>query len=177
MIIEDYTGLSLQEAYRRYVFQPSGMHSTWMEFLEDRPVGLPPLSRVYYGDTDYTEMKATTAGWGASGLASTLSDLDAFMRALVRGALFASPETWRTMTTWIPATGNVPNLAYGFGLFRVTGDYGEIIGHTGACKSVLNYWVDEDVTISATLNQWKGNSNDLVKGVLDILKRELPVRP
>ncbi|MFN8224740.1 MAG: serine hydrolase domain-containing protein [Gaiellales bacterium] len=65
--------------------------------------------------------------WAAGALVSTASDLDRFLRALVRGKLVSQGS----LTTMTRAHAFTPRYSYGLGLLRVKTPCGPLVGHDG----------------------------------------------
>jgi len=159
LVIEAVTEQSLHAAYRARIFAPLGMEHSYLLYREAaRPVvGDRSVSRPYAGETDYGSLRSTSADWGSGGLVSTTTDLALFLRALVDGRLFSSPETRAQMMALVP-TGE-PGVSYGLGLRHFDLDRlgveggGALWGHTGFLKAFMLYWPTADAILCGTLNQ------------------------
>jgi len=162
LIIESVLGKTLQEVSRELLFNPLEMNHTYRQFREpnrESIEGRTP-SHSFFGETDYTFIKALSADWGGGGLQSTTEDLNKFIKAFVRDEIFKNPGTKRQMMEWIEWT---PGGAYyGLGIMRVVfaesgqKEYehlSEIWGHSGASGAFMFYWPSKDVTICGTINQ------------------------
>ena len=79
-----------------------GLDETYWESLEPAPSGIAGRAHQYIGEFDGYGMDPSFDLYGAAGLVSTVDDLSAFYRALLRGEVFARPETLATMLE-IPA--------------------------------------------------------------------------
>jgi D-alanyl-D-alanine carboxypeptidase len=160
LVIESVTGASLDDAYRRYVYEPLGLRSTYRRFVEaPRPGGSTRPAHVFHGDIDFTAWRALTADWAGGGLNSTLEDLNRFLRALAHGEVFREPSTEEAMFHWRTWS---ENASYGLGVIRFDLDRdpdpsrrgtGEIWGHIGASSCFMFYWPAGDATVCGTFNQ------------------------
>ncbi|MEZ5364592.1 MAG: serine hydrolase domain-containing protein [Bryobacterales bacterium] len=145
MVIEAATAMPLAEAYRKHIYEPIGMTSTFLDCYEE------PLIDVVHGYTrsgdamtDVTELHESI-GWSAGGLVSTASDLIAFARGLFGGDLFDDSRSLVAMTT--PA----PGSSYGLGV-TIQKDF---MGHAGMIagfRSALNYLPAVDTVVLIVYN-------------------------
>lgn len=159
LIVETLANAPLHEVYRRRLFKPLGMHSTYMAFREQPrgSVSYREPSHVFLGDLDYTEAKSLSADWAGGGMVTTAEDLNHLIRAFSRGRVFRNPATAEEMFKWV-STGE-SGVYYGLGIRRFVLEElglaisGELWGHTGSSKSFMLYWPEADTTICGTLNQ------------------------
>ncbi len=149
-IIEHITGSPLHRVYRELVFEPLGMHDTWLTYQENRRGAVP--SHRFEGSEDLNDVPRQSADWAGGGLVSTTRDLDLFLRGVASGQLFRNPRTLDSMREAVPVE---QDISYGLGLYRVQLDHGqgELWGHDGHGNSFAYYWPQRDVTITGTLNQ------------------------
>lgn len=185
LVIEAVTGLTLQEAYRRWIFAPLGMRQSYLLYRETpRPVESGrPASHPYSGATDYGSLRSTSADWGSGGLVSTTADLARFLRAFVEGDAFRDPWNRAQMMTWV-RTGE-RGVSYGLGIRHFDLDKlgiaggGELWGHTGFLKAFMLYWPAADAILCGTLNQSAASGvfsdlrpvTTLVRDILPLLRR------
>jgi D-alanyl-D-alanine carboxypeptidase len=158
--IEAVTGAPLDDAYRRYIYEPLGLQSTYRRFVEAPQLrGSSRVAHVFYGDMDFTEWRALTADWAGGGLNSTPDDLNRFVRALARDTIFRKRTTRETMFRWKAWD---DNASYGLGVVRFDLDQdsdssrhgmGEIWGHMGASSCFMFYWPGADASFCGTFNQ------------------------
>jgi D-alanyl-D-alanine carboxypeptidase len=119
LILEAVAEKPLHAVYREMLLDPLGMEHTYRPAYEPaRPVtpGRPPAER-YLGDLEcglWTSVM--TADWAGGGLVSTTEDLNRFLRAFVRGDVFADSLTKGEMLTWVESG---PRNNYGLGVSRV----------------------------------------------------------
>lgn len=151
LIIEHATGLSLHQVYRDTVFEPLGMHDTWLTYREARRGAAP--SHRFEDEEDLHAKPRQSADWAGGGLVSTTRDLEKFLRGLASGKLFHKPETLAAMREAVPV--GEEGISYGLGLYRVKldGKLGELWGHDGHGNSFAYYWPERDITFTGSLNQ------------------------
>ncbi len=176
LIVEAATGASLDDAYRRYIYEPLKMLSTYRRFVEaPRLQASSQVAHVFHGDIDFTEWRALTADWGGGGLNSTPEDLNRFLRALSRDAVFQEPSTRNMMFSWREWSGNA---SYGLGLMRFDLDrdtdasrhgMGTIWGHIGASSCFMFYWPKADASFCGTFNQVACESS-VVPFVIELMR-------
>jgi D-alanyl-D-alanine carboxypeptidase len=179
LAIEAVTGGSLDAAYRRFIYEPLGLSSTYRRFLETPRRSAPDrvAAHVFYGDADFTLWRALTADCAGGGLDSTLADLNRFLRAFAHDEIFEKPATRAAMLDWRPWKGNV---AYGLGTIRIDLDQdedaavhglGEMWGHIGASSCFMFYWPQRDASLCGTFNQvaCEGAIMPFVAGVMRCL--------
>jgi len=159
LAIEEVTGASLDDAYRRYIYEPAGLESTYRRFIEAPPRGSSREAHVFYGEIDFTRWRALTSDWAGGGLNSTLEDLNRFVRALASESLFRDGSTRETMLCCRPWS---DNASYGLGVVRFDLDQdsdasrhglGEIWGHMGASGCFMFYSPKADASFCGTFNQ------------------------
>jgi len=176
LIIESVSGKTLQEVSRELLFDPLGMNHTYRQFREpnrESIKGREP-SHSFFGETDYTSIRALSADWGGGGLQSTTEDLNKFIRAFAKDEIFKNPGTKKQMMEWINWTSEM--TYYGLGIMRVVFSgsgqdehLGEIWGHSGASGAFMFYWPLKDVTICGTINQ-VDEEHKIPEILIDVMK-------
>lgn len=158
-------GLLAQHIYQRpmhavlrdEVFEPCGMKHSYLAYRDDPQLGAArrPEAEVWVDD-----LACLTSGldlsfdWGGGGIVSTITDLSAFLQALLAGRLFKSSETIKAMTGWtVPAGLQRPRTGVGLGLFRVDGPQGELWGHSGAWGGKMFHDPRTGLFFAGTANQ------------------------
>jgi D-alanyl-D-alanine carboxypeptidase len=150
-IAERSTGAPLAQTVRTLLdFDRLTLDETYWESLEPAPPGTTGRAHQYIGDIDGYALDPSFDLYGAAGLVSTVDDLSAFYRALLRGELFARPETLTTMLD-IPASNTGPQA--GMGIFRHDIAGTTCWGHTGMWGTLVVTCPDIDVTIAASIDQ------------------------
>jgi len=114
------------------------------------PPGITGRAHQYVGDLDGYGLDPSFDLYGAAGLVSTVDDLSAFYRALLRGELFARPDTLATMLE-IPASNAGPQA--GMGIFRHDVAGTTCWGHSGMWGTFAVTCPDIDVTVAVSIDQ------------------------
>jgi CubicO group peptidase (beta-lactamase class C family) len=118
-IVEAATGRSLDQNFRQFITEPTGMTETWSISREQAPTGIE-LAAAHIAETDVTVLPAGRSFDSGNDWASTTADLGRFMDALFGGELFESPATLEEMID--PAGGYIGLAEMGLGLMTRTGD-------------------------------------------------------
>lgn len=158
LIIENVSGMTLPETYRKLIFEPLGMEHTYFEFKE--PVVLGTEARIvshplYFGN-DWTEFDSHSYEFASGGLVSTVEDQNRFLWAWATGDLFAATTSKELMMDW--GETSEPGYYYGLGttLFVLEEwgipELGTLQGHGGLFNSLAFYWPEMNATMVATLN-------------------------
>jgi len=136
-VIEMVTGHTAAVELRRRIFEPMGMHDTFLLGSEEVPGGLQVHGYVQggLGWIDFTDQWNGTGAWTAGGIVSTTPDILRFSHGLVQGELLA-PETFAEMTR-NPSPMDEGSLQYGLGIILGAG----WIGHDGAVPGWMAQWV------------------------------------
>lgn len=185
-IIESVTGEPLSRVHERMLLRPLGMTRTWFAgrsapvdrvvesaalHAEGRPLPIPELIQ---------------SSWG---MYSTAADQFRFMRALVRGSIFADPATFHLMQRWtrfgFPLDKTALRLPgwpieYGFGLMRFQlprvftrwRPLPAVIGHTGSTGTWLFYCPEWDLMLAGAVNEVTAGAVPfrVVPKILDIFR-------
>jgi D-alanyl-D-alanine carboxypeptidase len=132
ILVEQLTGRPLHEVYRKLVFDPLGMDTTWLEGHE--PAREPEPAHHYSDELDWTTI-SPTIDWAGGGLVTTAPDLARFVRALWSGRIIDS-RLLDDLTRWTPGASFPPGHAlryerYGLGMGSNVIEGVELLGHTG----------------------------------------------
>jgi D-alanyl-D-alanine carboxypeptidase len=150
-IIEQVTGLSQAEAYRRLLrFDRIGVRHTYLETLEPPPPGTGPRAHQYLGDLDTFDLDASHDLYGGGGQVSTAPDQNRFFRALFTNRLL-SRRTLRAMTTPTKQSQS-RGEAYGMGIERIETGAGVCFGHNGFWGAASLYCPQRRLAVSVTVN-------------------------
>ncbi|WP_326766322.1 beta-lactamase family protein [Streptomyces sp. NBC_01591] len=150
LVVEKAGGLPLSEYLERYVFEPAGMHHT---FLPRGAVFPAPHAHGYTDQTasgrteDATDWNPSWA-WAAGGAISDQRDLRTWARVLATGTLL-SPATQAERLKTEPS--NLPDTGYGLGIFNAHG----WIGHNGSLpgyEALVVYLPESKATLVVLLN-------------------------
>lgn len=151
LIIEQLTGLALEEAYRQRIFGPLELRHTSLPAADDASIPPPHPQGYLFGTNVSTladpalpaaEQAAAAEGallpndvtddnpswtWAAGGVVSTAADLARYVEALVDGELLG-PDLQRVRMASIRPAGSAPESAgYGLGIAK----FGPMVGHDG----------------------------------------------
>jgi len=165
LIVESATGNSLASELRSNIYQPLGLNDTYLETKENFP---DTLVRGYESAgrrvEDVTDIN-TGNGLADGGILSTAADLARFADGLFRGGL-VSESTLQQMVNFHPIG------EYGLGIASEFTTFGESFGHTGSIlgyTSIMWYFPEEDIIITALVNLDFGDTDTLVEAVLDVV--------
>ncbi len=168
--IEHVTGMPHDRYLAEMFFAPLGLGSTGgcaserIQAAAERAVGYGLADGVYVL-RPLSNIKAN-AFVGAGGLCSNAMDLAHWMRGLVDGHV-VSAASFREMTTAAPvAAGFLPPYGYGLSLRPLVGQ--RAVWHIGSMAgfiSVLAYFPDQDIIISALANRRRARLETLVKNI------------
>lgn len=172
LVIENISGTTLDRFFQQFIFEPLGMHASYIN-LKSAPIkNQLPMAKFYVGTIELSSIKSLSADWGGGGLVSTTQDLIQFLRAFQEDKI-VKKETRLAMQHWVHET---KGMQYGFGIRKVsfnnlfdTDTKLEVIGHTGSTASFLWYCPQLETYIAGTLNQLEA-SRSTPKLVYDILK-------
>lgn len=177
-IIESITGKSLAKSLRELIdFNSLGLHSTWTEWIEETPHGLPNIVHPYYLGTDFYTIHPSIDLYGGGGLVATASDLALFFQALFENEIFANESTLELMLTKIELlNGEEASQDYRMGIQLAEINGYQIYYHSGIWGSLAAYVpkLNSSVVVNFT-NQY--DPEIIVKSVslLDKLYKEKTV--
>lgn len=169
LVIEQKTGLSLEDAMEKYIFSPLKLTETRLIAQDQKVVplcvGAESLDRVKY----------TASALAPGGLVSTSQEVFIFLDAFFSGQLFdikhiENPE-FRALQ-FFP-------LEYGSGMMKMQLsflmspliDAPEIRGHSGSTGSFAFYCPERQVYIIGTINQVKTQPFQVIFQYLDAFKK------
>ena len=99
-IIEYFFDGDLAAGIRTLVdFENLGLAHTWLESLEDKPIGMKDPVHCYFGREDVIDFDPSLDLYGGGGLISTTGDLVKFVDGIFNGEIFDSEETLNLMLT------------------------------------------------------------------------------
>jgi D-alanyl-D-alanine carboxypeptidase len=182
LIIEKVTGHSVQEEYRRRIFEPLGMEHT--HIATNGVLRTPHAHGYMYGTLlqpgirrGVSPRDVTAAnpswGWAAAGLVSTLNDLQRYAGPLATGQL-VSQKSQAERLRWVDVGTRPKGLQYGFTI----ADFGGAIGHNGKIagfQSFMGYIPANHATIIVLTNLFaaagdKGPADELAKRIMQALQ-------
>lgn len=172
LIIENVSGLTLDEFFKQHIFQRLKMNSSYVNLKSSSIENKLPIVKFYASQYELSSLKSLSADWGGGGLVSTTQDLITFLKAFNNDAI-VKKDTRLAMQNWVYET---KGMEYGFGIRKVSVDELtdtesdlELIGHSGATASFLWYCPQLDTYICGTLNQLEASKSAMIL-VCDILK-------
>ena len=154
-LIENITGLPLATAVRTLLdFDRLGLTRTFWEKVEPAPEGLARAGQ-YFGDLPVARIEPSADLFGGGGLVSTTEDLVRFLRALLRGGLFAYPETLAAgLMTPAVSIGDASHIRSALLRSKVIGGR-PCWSHGGFWGVQVVHFADADVTLALSYNQVK----------------------
>lgn len=149
LIIEQISGQTLAEQYRKRILKPLEMINTYFEYYEPA-TGNGKLAHSFFGDRDITVEANTSFDWSGGGLISTSADLARFIEALIQQKLFKKESTLKKMLTTHPTSSS---YKYGMGLQELTYHGKKYIGHSGFWGVLMLYCAKNQQTLCLSINQ------------------------
>src|SRR5262249_4878148 len=150
-------------------FKRLGLSHTYLETLEPMPAHVQPRAHQYLGTTDTTGFDPSFDLYGGGGLVSTVHDLARFYPALLRGHVYDTPATLRTM---LGKPGSPRAADLGMGIFAESIGQETCWHHDGFWGTTVLHCPHADVTIAITVNQandFDAAIHELEAGVLQLL--------
>jgi len=133
MIIEKYSGQSLDVFLRDKIFIPLNMNKTYFPTENDLTGNFAHgyldynQDGIFTADEDYSS-QCPTAIWATGGVVSTVDDLLIWINELLTGSLLNSELQTKRMQIDVPLAGAPEGVYYGLAIADLFG----AIGHTGA---------------------------------------------
>ncbi len=165
LIIEKVSGLSLDEFFKKFIFSPLNMKSSYVNLKSKSIENKLSMANFYAGEFEVSRFKSLSADWGGGGAVSTTQDLIQFLKAYHENELLQE-QTRLQMQDWVYET---HGMTYGFGVRKVSfqelfqeDTSLEIIGHTGSTASFLWYCPQLDTYVAGTLNQLEASKPALI---------------
>ncbi|MBP2386362.1 serine hydrolase domain-containing protein [Paeniglutamicibacter kerguelensis] len=176
-VIEELTGMSASEAFRKRIFEPLGLKNTELPVNTDSVLPMPHAQGYQFGTNaettdsyavpaadlpaaldgtlkplNYTDANPSWA-WTAGGAISTPEDLAVYVKALVTGGLLDAKTQKLRMDSIQPTVAGQPNgVGYGLGIAEFAPG---ILGHDGQLPGYSSFMVynnDTDDTIIVGTN-------------------------
>jgi D-alanyl-D-alanine carboxypeptidase len=153
ILVEHVTGEPLHAVYRKLVFDPLGMDTTWLEGHE--PARAHDAAHHYSGKLDWTTV-SPTIDWAGGGLVTTAPDLARFVRALWSERIVDLLGLGE-LTRWTPGASFPPGDAlryerYGLGTGSNVLEGVELLGHTGFIGAFAFHAPEYDAVLVGTHN-------------------------
>ncbi len=157
MVIEKIEKKPLAKSFEQRIFAPLGMHKTYLWNGVPKPVfGLPRSYLAAPFDYETTDWNMSQ-GWAAGAVVSTADDMHDFIKALVAGKLFRSPDTLAMMQKAVRTT-NPTLLRYGLGLALKGKNLWGHGGQTLGFESDIAAFDDRDLSMVA----WSTSSKNIL---------------
>ncbi len=174
VLIEQKTGLSLEEAFQKRIFGPLKLSRTLLPAPADTKLP-PPFAHGYLFGTNVStvddpalpkaQQKAALAGkllptdvtfsnpswaWAAGGAISTADELATYVEALVHGGLLDTAMQKKRLASLQPTNPDQPDSPqYGLGLVKL----GPMLGHDGSLPGYQSF-MGHDPETGVTLIVW-----------------------
>lgn len=154
-IIEIATNTRLADAYKKYIFEPLALESTYLP--EDENDFIP---NIYYKDKSIYRPKVIRSSRASGGCITTARELMIFMKAFFGGKLFNN-VIFEKLTASNKLQESMGPIFYGSCYMRIPLDglitlfmgKGELMGHSGSTGSFAFYYPVKDLFMVGDLNQ------------------------
>lgn len=166
--IEQASGESLEEEFRRRIFEPAGMHDTLLRRINTDFV--PNSATMHMVGPDGKFCKSYLPGEiaGEGGIVSTVDDILRWLAHMER-PIVGSPETWRLMKTSARRPDGTAT-GYGMGLFLSRYRGIDTIWHSGGGLGANSQMIkvpSVGLDINIMLNRHDISASDLANKVMD----------
>lgn len=154
-IIERITGLSLEEAYTLFIYEPLDLKNTYL--IKD---GSTPIPAIYYKDKAVLRPQFLSCCGASGGALSTAREMMVFIKAFFNGKLF--PKSYiDDITTFNNLQLMMHPIHYGLGFMqlkmpRIMNPFGSSIhflGHSGVTGSFAFYIPEKNIYMVGNTNQ------------------------
>ncbi|WP_313640306.1 serine hydrolase domain-containing protein [Paenibacillus sp.] len=154
-IIEKATNTTLAEAYKKYIFEPLALESTYLPEHEN-----DFIPNIYYKDKSIYRPKVIRSSRASGGCITTARELMIFIKAFFGGELF-NKVIFEKLTSFNKLQASMGPIYYGSGYMRIPLDglitlfmgKGELMGHSGSTGSFAFYYPVKDLFMVGDLNQ------------------------
>jgi len=154
-IIEIVTNLSLEEAYKQFIFDPLKLTKTYLPKTDEDFV-----PKIYYKDQTIHRPKFIKSCGASGGAISTARELMVFMKAFFKGELF-DKNIFQELERDNKLQFAMYPIHYGAGFMRIPLNgfvtffmgKGELIGHSGSTGSFAFYFPRKDLFFVGDVNQ------------------------
>jgi D-alanyl-D-alanine carboxypeptidase len=154
-IIEKTTNTTLAEAYKKYIFEPLALESTYLPEHEN-----DFIPNIYYKDKSIYRPKVIRSSRASGGCITTARELMIFMKAFFGGELF-NKVIFEKLTASNKLQASMGPIYYGSGYMRIPLDglitlfmgKGELMGHSGSTGSFAFFYPVKDIFMVGDLNQ------------------------
>lgn len=150
-VIEEVSGVSLNDAFYKYLrFDELELTNTFFESNDTSTLQTQQRAHQFFSKYDTFTWHPSFDFYGGGGLLSTTKEMGEFIKHLLSGNVFYTPDTLDIMLT-IPPESN--NAQFGSGIFKKA-MCGEVVwGHTGFWNTFAFYDAKNGITISGAIQQ------------------------
>lgn len=156
-VIETATGMSLDEAYQTWLFEPLGMADSFV--VQGGDPRMADVAHVHYiSSMDVSDYASLS--WFSDEVVSTVEDLSRFMRAWAEDDIFTDPATKEAMMAWTSmADDGYEGLSIGLGILSFDfgqtemPEIGELLFQTSVWNGFVNYLPQHNIVMVGTLNR------------------------
>ncbi|OMD42113.1 serine hydrolase domain-containing protein [Paenibacillus odorifer] len=154
-IIEKVTKTTLADAYKKYIFEPLALESTYLPEHEN-----DIIPNIYYMDKSIYRPKVIRSSRASGGCITTARELMIFTKAFFGGKLF-NKEFFEQLSAANKLQSSMGPIYYGSGYMRIPLNglitlfmgKGELMGHSGSTGSFAFYYPIKDLFMVGDLNQ------------------------
>jgi CubicO group peptidase (beta-lactamase class C family) len=154
-IIEQITGLPLEQVYKKMIFDPLGLMNTYLPINEHEFI-----PKIYYKDKLLDRPKFIMCSRASGGCISTARELMVFIKAFFGGKLFSS-DVLNKLCSYHKMQVSMSPIRYGSGYMQIPlggistffQGRGELVGHSGSTGSLAFYHPDKDLFFVGDVNQ------------------------
>ena len=140
LIIEKITGLKLDQAFHKFIFDPLEMSNTYQIFYSEPKIKSEfNIVDFYYNDLNLSKAKSISMSWASGGVVSTSEDMLKFIKSIVENKIIKK-ETFEKMCDFVKMSFN---LYYGYGImnfrFPMMPKKYHIWGNSGSIGAFMYY--------------------------------------
>jgi Beta-lactamase class C and other penicillin binding proteins len=156
-ILEEVTGLPLDEVYKQLIFEPLGMEHTYLPVSED-----DFIPHIYNGSEKLERPLFIASARASGGCVSTARDMMIFSKAFWNGELF-DKEIFEQLSDYRKLQRAMSPISYGGGHMKISLNglntfflaKGELVGHSGSTGSFVFYYPEKDLHIVGDFSQFQ----------------------
>lgn len=154
-IIEKVSQMSLEEAYKNYIFSPLGLTKTYLPTSNN-----DFIPNIYYKNESLHRPNFVMCSRASGGGITTAQELMLFLKAFFNGSLFPQ-SVFQKLSVYRKLQWTMGPIQYGGGYMQIPMNTantlfigkGELIGHSGTTGSFAFYYPHKDLFFVGDLNQ------------------------
>lgn len=154
-IIEMVTNMSLDKAFKEFIFDPLALQNTYLPTNES-----DFIPNAYYKDEQLCRPQLIMSSKASGGCVTTARELMIFIKAFWGGELFEE-SVFKTLSVYRKLQSSKGPINYGGGYMQIPlggittffMGKGELLGHSGSTGAFAFYYPDKDLFIVGDLNQ------------------------